>query len=49
MASEVKLWSSRVTMIIILHADTDAPYDILGAPINALDLDTVHYIATPVA
>jgi F420-0:gamma-glutamyl ligase-like protein len=31
-------------MIIILHADTDAPYDILGALINALDLDTVHYI-----
>jgi hypothetical protein len=26
------------------HADTDAPYDILGALINALDLDTVHYI-----
>jgi hypothetical protein len=49
MAPEVKLWSSRVTMIIILHADTDAPYDILGALINALDLIPSIISTTPVA
>jgi hypothetical protein len=43
MASEVKLWSSRVTIIIIFHADTDAPYDILGAHKRSRSV-TVHYI-----